>query len=325
MSGSVCSFFEGSEKKIELILDPGGPSLRSFGDAYWRAVAHSAGAEVLSRLSNAHCDAYLLSESSLFVLDRQMTMLTCGRTTLPEAVLTVLDRVAPERVRRLVYKRKHEIFPHDQPTSFLDDVRRLDRRLPGRAYQFGNQDEHHLFLFHVDRDPSAPAHGATAEVLMHGLGEQVRRDFCLAHCSTTAEVRRATGVDRIVAGFTVADHLFRPNGYSLNAIREDEYYAVHVTPERGCSYASFETNRRFAGDLAGVLRRLLAIFRPRTWDLILYDGCADGPVSHEALGLPGYRLKSHVSQAPDHGLAVRFFNFYRPQRTVARAVELQVR
>jgi S-adenosylmethionine decarboxylase len=319
LSGSGCSLFEGTEKKLELIVDPALDSLRDFGSVYWTDVVRRAGAEVLSRISNERCDAYLLSESSLFDFDHRATMLTCGRTTLHKAALAVLDRLPVEGVRRLTYKRKHEVFPHDQPTSFFDDVRVLRERLPGRAYQFGNQDEHHLYLFHIDRDPSAPRAGTTVEVLMHGLDDRVQRDFCVATRPTTAEVRTATGIDRILPGFEIDDHLFRPTGYSLNAIRDDAYYAVHVTPEAGCSYASFETDHRIRGNLQPVLSRLLEIFRPRSWDLVLFDDVASAPES-----VAGYRMRSHVVQAPERGLDVRFLSFHRPQRSVARAIELPV-
>ena len=38
------------------------------------------------------------------------------------------------------------------------------------------------------------------------------------------------------------DVLFEPCGYSLNAMKGDTYYTMHVTPEEDFSYASFETN-----------------------------------------------------------------------------------
>ena len=62
-------FFEGPEKKVELAVVDGHPSLRALGEAFWRGVVKAANADVLSVLSNAHLDAYLLSESSLFVYD----------------------------------------------------------------------------------------------------------------------------------------------------------------------------------------------------------------------------------------------------------------
>ena len=318
MPGSVCSNFEGTEKKLELIIDPALDSLRTYGDEYWTSVAQRAGADVLSKLSNDFCNAYLLSESSMFVFDHRVMMMTCGQTTLPDAALMLLERIPANRVRRLIYKRKQEVSPQDQPTGFFDDARLLNERLPGCAYQFGNQDEHQLHLFHMDRDPAADAQGTTVEVLMHGLGDLARRDFCITERPTTAEVREITGVDRIIPDFSLDDHLLENKGYSLNAIRGDEYYAVHVTPEETCSYASFETNHRFEGDLARLLGRLIGIFRPSAWDLILFDR-NEGPIA-----VPGYRLKSHVAQTPDRGLGARFLSFYRPQRVVAPAVALHV-
>ena len=73
MSGAGAPFFEGTEKKVELIVDPGLPSFLEKGQAYWTGVARSAGAEVLSRVSNERCCAYLLSESSLFVFETSAT------------------------------------------------------------------------------------------------------------------------------------------------------------------------------------------------------------------------------------------------------------
>ncbi len=317
MTGFASPFFEGTEKKFELVVDPALPSFRERGRSYWAAIARSAGAEILSRLSGDRCTAYLLSESSLFVFDHQVTMMTCGCSSLHNAVLEILQAVPAERVRKLVYKRKQEIFPNDQPTSFFDDVKILNRRLPGRAYQFGNADEHHLYVFHLDRDRLADTTGTTVEVLMHGLGHGVGADFRLAERPTTQEVRDRTGVDRVLPGFEFDDHLFVPNGYSLNAIREDEYFAIHVTPQEACSYASFETNHRFDGDLEAVLGRLLRIFRPRSYDLILYGHGLDEPAAAD------YRLESRVARRLDSGLQVRFLSFCRPQHTVGSAIELR--
>ena len=322
MTGSTSPFFEGTEKKFELVVDSELPSFREHGHSYWTDVARSAGADVLSRLSNDRCNAYLLSESSLFVFDHRVIMMTCGCSSLHNAVLEILDAVPEQRVRTLVYKRKHEIFPHDQPTSFFDDVSILSERLPGRAYQFGHEDEHHLYVFHLDRDREADTAGTTVELLMHGLGEGVGDNFRLSRRPTTPEVREVTGVDRIIPGFEVDDHLFVPNGYSLNAIREGEYFAVHVTPEEACSYASFETNHRFDGDLEPILSRLLRIFRPRSYDFILSGG--DRLDSVPEFADHDYRLKSRVTQVLDPGLPVRFLSFYQPQHSVASAIELPV-
>ena len=180
-------------------------------------------------------------------------------------------------------------------------------------------------MFHLDRDRAADTAGTTVEVLMHGLGDGVGANFRLSDRPTTPEVRETTGVDRVIPGFDFDDHLFVPNGYSLNAIRESEYFAIHVTPEEACSYASFETNHRLQGDLEPILGRLLRIFRPRSYDLILYgDRLQSVPQPVSESGDGDYRLKSHAAQVLDPGLQVRFMSFYRPQYNIASAIELPV-
>jgi S-adenosylmethionine decarboxylase len=59
-------FFEGPEKKFELITRTGSPDLRQQAEL-WPALIDRAKTTVLSEMQTDHCTAYLLSESSLFV------------------------------------------------------------------------------------------------------------------------------------------------------------------------------------------------------------------------------------------------------------------
>ena len=65
---------------------------------------------------------------------------------------------------------------------------------------------------------------------MYGMDEQVRRRFIPAADWDATTVRTTHGLDGILAGFEIDDHLFRPQGYSLNGIRDDQYWTLHVTP-----------------------------------------------------------------------------------------------
>ena len=110
-------FFEGTEKKVELVVSGDAPDLRTLGQGRWREIVEASGAHVLSCMRTERCDAYLLSESSLFVFERKMVMITCGRTRLADAVAEFLKDVAVSDIRLLVFERKNEVFPHRQPTS----------------------------------------------------------------------------------------------------------------------------------------------------------------------------------------------------------------
>jgi S-adenosylmethionine decarboxylase len=311
------TFFEGTEKKVELTVEVSLPSFRERGEEYWSRIARASGAEVLSRIAGPLCEAYLLSESSLFVFDHKLVMITCGRTRLPSAVSELLKELPAETVEFLIYERKNEVFPRGQPSSFFDDAWELSQHLPGRAFQFGEDDDHHLYLFHLDRPFDGDAQDVTVEVLMYGIDPEVLERFHDSPGRDTASLRRRTGVDRILAGFELDDYLFEPRGYSLNAIRDDQYWTVHVTPDPLRSYVSFETNYRFTGDFEAVLGRVLETFLPRSFDVVTFDRGGDlGP-------LPGpYRLRSHVARDLTCGYRVSFLSFDRPYEGVREPIEL---
>ena len=72
--------FEGSEKKFEVIVK--NVNLRTFPLSFWEEMVAACQAKILSSMSNNFYDAYLLSESSLFVTQDRCIMITCGQTRL---------------------------------------------------------------------------------------------------------------------------------------------------------------------------------------------------------------------------------------------------
>jgi S-adenosylmethionine decarboxylase len=304
-------FFEGPEKKLELVVVDGFPSLRSFGDETWTRIVEAAGATILSKTSNDDLDAYLLSESSLFVYDSFITMITCGRSRLIDAALALLELVAPEHVAFACYERANENFPHLQETSFIDDARRLRDRVPGRAIRFGAEDEHALHLFHTDRPFAPEPRDTTLEILMHGI------DPARAELFRGIEPPRA---GRLVAdelgfvedfpGFTFDEHVFTPAGYSLNGLRDERYLTLHVTPERIGSYVSFETNLDFRESVESLVRTVVGRFRPVSFDIVCFV-----PDTHPiAVSVEGYDLRRHTRE-PAAGYAIDYQRFDRPSES----------
>lgn len=259
-------YFEGCEKKAELTVS--GAKLRARGHDFWKALVETAGAKVLSITSNDKCDAYLLSESSLFVWDDRFTMITCGRTTLVKAIHYFLDHVPVQDVSSLLYERKNEYYPREQLTDFYEDVRMLREKVPGKALRFGQADEHHLMLFHMEKEFRPLARDCTLEILMYNLQGPAKEIFNTNQ--TIERVRELSKVDQIFPGFQVDDFLFEPCGYSLNAIRDEDYYTIHVTPEEVSSYVSFETNMRLGNRLPSSIRNVLEVFQPQSFDLVYF-------------------------------------------------------
>lgn len=294
-------FFEGSEKKLEIVVQAGSVDFRSLGLEFWTEVVECSHAKILSQISNEDCDAYLLSESSLFVWKEQITMITCGTTTLAPSILKVLDRVGLERIATLFYERKNEYFPHHQKTDFYEDIRMLRQRVPGLAYRLGNADEHHLFLFHLDKAYEPNPSDCTLEMLMYNLQGSSREVFD-CNKQTLENIRLRTGVDRLFEGFQIDDYLFSPCGYSLNGIRGTDYYTVHVTPEENGSYVSFETNIELGDGVVSTLRRVLEVFNPMSFDVVIFRP----KEQQELVEIPGFTRRNSVRQSLSCGYEVNF-------------------
>lgn len=314
------TFFEGPEKKLELAVSDDAPSLRTLEAAFWHRVVAASGARVLSTLRSERCDAYLLSESSLFVFDSYLTMITCGQTRLVDAAHLLVATLGAGRVALLTYERKNEHFPTRQPTSFYEDARRLGALLPGTALRFGDAHDHHVFLFHTTKPYTPVQNDTTVEILMHGLPEDAASRFIGCERPGEGTLAEARGVTRILPGFAVDEHPFTPAGYSMNGVRGDDYYTVHVTPESLGSYVSFETNHDVRGDgaLAALVDRVLAVFRPRSFDVVTFAPASD---ERPRLAPAGYALKDRV-HALAAGYDVDFWHCFRPDEGLRPAATL---
>lgn len=77
---------------------------------------------------------------------------------------------------------------------------------------------------------------------------------------------------------------FTPCGFSSNSVsdtKDGHYYTLHVTPESGWSYASFETNFPFSSnssvDIVGVMVKVLRIFEPGRFSVTFFSDVDGSP------------------------------------------------
>ncbi|MDY0109911.1 MAG: adenosylmethionine decarboxylase [Candidatus Krumholzibacteria bacterium] len=262
--------FEGTEKKFEILVGPDGPDLRALGRDFWERIIAASRAEILSHTQSRELDAYLLSESSLFVNQRWAVMITCGQTTLIDGLLTFLAEVDQRHLLSLIYERKNENFPAEQRSSFAQDVARLRERIDGADLIFGDPQGDRISLFHLHRPHQPDADDATLELLMHDIDDEAAALFA-AGGPSRAELRQRLGLNALLPGFAFDDHVFTPQGYSLNAVRDASYATMHVTPERDSSYASFEMGWGFdAAQARRTVTGLLAVLQPRRADMLVF-------------------------------------------------------
>ena len=170
--------FEGPEKLLEVwfapssaALPPGAQpnGLKSVSADTWVTMLDLVNCKILSVLKAPSVDAYLLSESSMFVFPHKLILKTCGTTTLllglhrllriaaveagfpfHNAMSTDDDRAAATPYR-VFYSRKNFLFPdkqHGPHRSWGQEVKFLDDMFEGgSAYMVGKMNGDHWYLY----------------------------------------------------------------------------------------------------------------------------------------------------------------------------------
>lgn len=357
--------FEGPEKLLEIWFWPSAKAvpteegLRAIPLEKWVRILDLVSCKILSMKLSPSVDAYLLSESSLFVFPHKMILKTCGTTTtlacLDEVFKTASQYLGEPMLSKEIYKvfysRRSFMFPDKQRhvhTDWRREVELLNEHfVAGKSYVVGDftSDDHWYLYMGGSGHSSVSQNDQTFEILMTQLDAEkakafvtsrepgqdaIAEDHDLGHDSGM-DTMRATGLDSIFAKKNECEILrvrtpqedtympsplwsdtmeysdddekprlailfihdafsFTPCGYSSNSVSSlpgGYYYTLHITPESGWSYASFETNYPFSAtstvSVVDVLLRVLAVFLPGRFSVTLINEASDKTDSHDSL------------------------------------------
>ena len=292
--------FEGSEKKIEIVVSSSIGDLRQRGIDYWEKIVSKCHAEIISEIKNEKVTAYLLSESSLFVWENSILMITCGKTSLVNSLVEIIKDFGVLNIENVIFQRKNEYYSHLQISNFYDDLEKLKSFLPGKAWRLGDLDGHHNFIFYYEQSENKFKNDRTFELLMYNIDFHVG-DKLRSEKLNLNNVREILGLDKLFSDYELDDYLFNPFGYSINGIKGDLYFTIHLTPEKDGSYVSFETNDdSLPSDL--LISHFTKISSPKSFDTISFNINPVGEVSsHTKINLCNHKVSN--------GLDVSFSQF----------------
>ena len=214
---------------------------------------------IMHSISNQHMDAYVLSESSLFVYKHRYIMKTCGTTTLLrclDSLLDFSDGIGMEMMW-VGYSRKNLLYPNAQlwpHSSFGDEIRyiqtheKLQDRLNGEGHILGPITGDHWFVYVADHSETSPlfkktlsyvppisSKERTLNMMMFDMSQDIAQIFYQANTATGKEMTQKAGIHHLCPGAQIDEMAFNPCGYSMNAILHDAYSTIHITPEQACS------------------------------------------------------------------------------------------
>lgn len=305
--------FEGFEKRLEisfvepgLFADPNGKGLRSLSKAQLDEILGPAECTIVDSLSNDYVDSYVLSESSLFVYPYKMIIKTCGTTKLLLAIPPIL-RLAETlslEVQDVRYTRGSFIFPGAQSfphRHFSEEVAVLDGYFGklaagSKAVIMGSPDK--TQKWHVYSASAGPVQSNdpvyTLEMCMTGLDREKASVFYKTEGSSAAHMTVRSGIRKILPNSEICDFEFEPCGYSMNSIEGAAVSTIHITPEDGFSYASFESvgYDPKTMELGPLVERVLACFQPAEFSIALHADVATKSLERvcSVVDVKGYSL-----------------------------------
>lgn len=170
--------FEGPEKLLEVWFAPSEKDLpaacapqglKVVSQDAWKEMLDLVNCKVLSVIESGNVDAYLLSESSMFIFPHKLVLKTCGTTTLLCGLPRMLEIAAleagfphvkadlPQGIPaaatpfRVFYSRKNYLYPDQQKgphRSWRDEVHYMDKMfVGGSAYMIGKMNGEHWYLY----------------------------------------------------------------------------------------------------------------------------------------------------------------------------------
>ncbi|KAH9420362.1 AMP deaminase [Dermatophagoides pteronyssinus] len=293
-------FFEGAEKRLAIYFKEDSSNkvldLRKLTRSQWKNILDLVHCQILNIKSNEHFDAYLLSESSLFVSKRSFILKTCGSTTLLHCLDLILEyvyKIGFDTIEDVFYSHKNLLLPSLQRlphNSFLKESEYLDKAFNGHSHLFGHINADRWYLYLLDYRPELDCNDDQQqqqqqhpnqlinrneffkfEMIMEELDEDVMQLFFNDPDMpiTAAQVTRKSGIDSIIPGMVIDDYLFSPCGYSMNGLLSEYYMTIHITPEQEFSYVSVEMNVPQKSYIS-FMAKVIDVFKPGKFMLNLF-------------------------------------------------------
>jgi S-adenosylmethionine decarboxylase len=273
--------FEGPEKNLQVIFSIKGDSkttLRLVKQERWQKMLDKAKCKILSSLSNEYCTAYILSESSLFVYEDRIILKTCGATPLLYAsddIVEIGNEIGLEPACVLYWRKNFNNPDLQDPIhrNFESEVSFLDAHFGGiksSSAQLGSSEKDHFHFYYSELLPSNMFNpvAPTFEIKMHELHPCVSKKFFWESDRKQSRPDVLNQLQKSIPNYRIDEFFFDPCGYSMNAINEDHYETIHITPEDCCSYMSFEICDEKYIDTRIKEFRILELFRPASCSTI---------------------------------------------------------
>lgn len=241
LNSHVSGNFEAIEKRFQLVMatNTDEPSFLTWPESRWQTILDWCGASILSQMTTPDWRAFVLSESSLFVSEREVILLTCGDCPLIHSLRALLQQLNTKQIAFVSYLRQAELAPDAQHTSGTQDITMLQQCLAPQisdANEMATHSQQPPFYLRYQTQANIP----TPHTRLQGHGLSGKALEACQQANDIKQLRNLLQLTKFFAGYQLDDWLFSPMGYSVNGLKGEHYFTLHLTPEEDVSYVSIE-------------------------------------------------------------------------------------
>lgn len=149
------------------------------------------------------------------------------------------------------------------------------------------------------------------------------KDDCSAGCG--GKMTKLSGIEGIIPGHVICDFEFDPCGYSMNGMENSALSTVHVTPEEGFSYASYEAmgfdpeSIRFGP----LVHRVLRCFGPADFSVAVTCKAGEQGWATWDADMEGYLCENAVMKELPGGGCIVFQTYSKKKRGAQQKMQLR--
>ena len=214
-------FFEGTEKRITLSSNI---NLLNVDIETWKILLEKTGCTILSVIQNNLYIFFLLSESSFLVSENWFMLKTCGKTE----PLKIINNMFHIEIDNFMYSHSkflraiEQYYPYNNVDDEIEHIKNI----------FCNNNKINELIYCDNDDYFYCSFGKPEKYY-----ELTSRNFTW---------NDDDGLYNLImtnySGVIIDFKQFDPVGYSLNALIQNIYITIHVTPQHEFKYISIETN-----------------------------------------------------------------------------------
>uniref|UniRef100_A0A2K5MW06 adenosylmethionine decarboxylase n=1 Tax=Cercocebus atys TaxID=9531 RepID=A0A2K5MW06_CERAT len=253
-------FFEGTKKLREVCFsrqqpdaNQGSGDLHTIPRSEWDILLKDVQCSIISVTKTDKQEAYVLSESSMFVSKRRFILKTCGTALLLKALVPLLklarDYSGFDSIQSFFYSHKnfmksyHKVYPHQ---NFQEEIEFLNPIFPnGAAYCMERMNSVCWYLHTLDfpesRVISRP--DQTLEILMSELDLAVMDQFYMKDGVIAKDVTRESGIRDLIPASVIDATMFNPCGFETHLNQTSKVVEVFKPGESVTTLFGYQSSK----------------------------------------------------------------------------------